>query len=55
MDNELLEAGYRAYTGEKLMSILIPVSASMQATACVEVQSSSILNVNPGSSLMKWM
>jgi uncharacterized Fe-S cluster protein YjdI len=32
MDKELLDAGYRAYTGKKLMSTSTPGSANIQET-----------------------
>jgi hypothetical protein len=42
MDKELLDAGYRAYTGEKLMSTSTPGSASIQEIVCAVALSYSI-------------
>ncbi len=39
MDKELLDAGYRAYTGEKMTFTSTPGSANTPVTACVEAQS----------------
>ena len=55
MDKELLEAGYRAYTGEKI-DVYFNTDICQHSGNCVRGSAKLFnLNVNRGSSPIRWM